>query len=193
MSSGGRLPWDQAFEIARQVAAQLDPYVARLKCVGSVRRRRPTVGDIEFVAEPFIAGDLLGNEEPVLEHVRRAMEGMGRWVKGGPRMMQVTDLFDHGGLTLDLFLAYEPAAWGSIVAIRTGPADLGRYVVTVCRDHGFRHEDGYASVLDTGEVVPTDTEEQFFALAGVECVPASERDELAKKLWSERRNRVEGR
>jgi hypothetical protein len=129
--------------------------------------------------------DLFGGQMPVLDPIRAVMRQLGTWVKGGDRMMQVTDLLGRPGLTLDLYLVHPPSAWGSQLAIRTGPAELGHYVVTACRRFGFRHDNGYAQRLYTGERVPTDTEDQFFALAQVPCVPPQERDELAVRLWAE--------
>lgn len=190
MSVGTRLPWTEACDLAQHVAERLAPAAARLKCVGSVRRRRPTVGDIEFLAEPHFDEDLLGGRIPIIEPVRAAMLELGTWVKGGERMMQVTDLLGRVGLKLDLYLIHPPAAWGSLLAIRTGPAELGRYVVTFCRQHGFRHDGGYAQRLDTGDRVPTDTEEQFFELAGLPCLPPHERDALAERVWAEHRTGV---
>ena len=187
MSVGTRLPWTEACDVAAHVAERLAPAVARLKCVGSVRRRRPTVGDIEFLAEPHFDEDLLGGRIPIIEPVRAAMLELGTWVKGAERMMQVTDLLGRAGLKLDLYLIHPPSAWGSQLAIRTGPAELGRYVVTFCRRNRIRHLDGYAEHLDTRERVPTDTEEQFFALADVPCVPPHERDDLTVRLWAEQR------
>lgn len=183
MSTGPRIPLQEALEIAQEVSARLTPLTARLKCVGSVRRQKETVGDIEFLAEPVMHGDLFDGQTPVLDPIRSELYSMGTWVKGGDRMMQITDLFRRPGLKLDLFLVHPPSAWGSQLAIRTGPADMGHYVVTACRSRGFRHDNGYAQRLDTGERVPTDTEEEFFALAGVECVPPPEREALARRLW----------
>ena len=187
MSRGERIPWEEAYAIASEVAAHLEPWCRRLKCVGSVRRRRPTCSDVEFVAEPHSSTDLLGEQTPLVEPIRDAMLQLGTWVKGGDRMMVVTDLLSRPGLKLDLYLVLPPAAWGSTVAIRTGPADLGRYVVTACRDRGYRHKNGHA--VRSGVRVPTDTEEQFFALAGAECLPPHQRDAQAERLWADHNQR----
>lgn len=182
-SPGHRLLWGEAYAIASEVAAHLEPWCARLKCVGSVRRRRPECGDIEFVAEPPASEDLLGQKTPLVEPIRAAVQELGDWVKGGDRMMQVTDLMGRHGLKLEVYLVSPPASWGSILAIRTGPADLGKYVVTRCREKGYVHSQGFAK--RSGVQIPTDTEEQFFALADVPCVPPHERDALAERLWAE--------
>lgn len=185
MSAGTRIPLHLADHIAKQVSDVLRPVVATLEVVGSVRRRRDTVGDIEFLAQPSFDLDLLGERTPSIEPVKAAMLKLGTWVKGGDRMMQVTDLLGRPGLKLDLYIVHPPSAIGSQLAIRTGPADLGHYVVMRMQYFGYRHTDGYAIKVSTGETVPTDTEEQFFALAGVPCVPPERRDELFARIWRE--------
>lgn len=187
MSAGTRLTLGRALEIVERVVADLEPTVAEIKCVGSVRRRRPDVGDIELLARPLVDVDLFGAQAPRLDILRASLMEMGAWVKGGDRMMQITDLHGVKGLNLDLFICTPPAAWGSLLAIRTGPAALGQYVVTKMRRFRYRHVDGHA--LDTSQhpptLVPTDTEEQFFALAQVPCVPPPERDALMERLANE--------
>lgn len=183
MSTGRRLPFHEAYELARQVSLELGPTVDELKCVGSVRRQRPTVGDIEFLARPLFQHDLLGGSpEPIIEPIRDAMHRLGTWKKGRDRLMVVTNLLGVEGLQLDLYLQHPPSSWGSLLAIRTGPRELGRYCVTRMRARGYRHDQGHVRKIGTEELVPTDTEEQFFELAGVPCVPPRERDALLKRL-----------
>jgi hypothetical protein len=107
---------------------------------------------------------------------------MGEWVSGKDRNLRIRHVLGVEGLKLDLYLAHPPAAWGSTLAIRTGPWQLGKYVVTKMQDYGYRHVDGHAETIDGGVVVPTDTEEQFFALAQVRCVPPRERQALTDQL-----------
>lgn len=185
MSTGRKIPWDDAAAIAEAVSAELTPLVKRIKCVGSVRRRKAECGDIEFLAEPHFDQDLLGGRTAITDPVERRLRELGTWVAGGTRHMRIVDVLGRTGLHLEVYLVHPPASWGSLLAIRTGPADLGRYVMTACRQHGFRHQNGYARRLDTGERVPTDTEAQFFALADVECLPPHRRDVQAEALWAQ--------
>ena len=181
MSSGGfGIPWDEAVHIAAEVSAHLEPWCQRSKCVGSVRRKRPNCGDIEFVIEPHFSEDLLGNKEPLTEPVRAALEKIGAWVKGGDRQMVITDALGTPHLRLEVFLVHPPAQWGSILAIRTGPPDLNAYMMKALRTRGYRHVDGCVKRGD--EVLPTETEEQFFGLVAVPCVAPTKRDELAQWL-----------
>lgn len=196
MSLGTRMSFGDAYGLAEEVSERLGPTVDHLKAVGSLRRRRDTVGDIEFLARPHSTADLFGGATTVhLPEVREAMYGLGTWIKGGPRMMQVTDLLGRLGTRLELYLVHPggctckdcspwgPAAWGSMLAIRTGPEDLGKYCVSRMRERGFRHAHGHVRELDSGKIVATDIEEDFFRLAGVECLSPRLRDEQAAGLW----------
>ena len=181
MSTGTKLPWDEAYALAEAAANQLRPHVVRLKAVGSLRRRRPEVGDIEFLAEPFMEpSDLFGSLAPDVAPVRKVLEQLGTWVKGGERQMQITDLDGREGLKLELYLVHPPAQWGSLLAIRTGPWELGRHAVTLMRQRGLRHEDG--RVLKGRELVPTPTEQDFFAAAGLPLIEPHLRDEFAQQV-----------
>lgn len=187
---GGPVDLAVALELGRRAAELIAPTVIRCKAAGSLRRRRERLGDIEFVVEPLFEQDLFDPimSKPALEDLKRTLRGMGRWRKGGDRYMQITDLFGVEGLRLEVFAVHPPAQWGSILAIRTGPKELGEYCVTVMKGNGLRHVDGHIENRK-GEVVPTPTEEDFFAAAGVDCVPPAQRDQLAEQLLGGRYHR----
>jgi DNA polymerase/3'-5' exonuclease PolX len=182
VSFGRRLPFSEAYALAERVSQLLEPVCARSKCVGSVRRKRPDCGDIEFLVEPYqVETSLFGEREPDADLIRYAFAGHGREVKGGDRMIQYADLFGAEGVVLDLYLQHEPAEWGSLLAIRTGPAELGIHAMLGFRARGLRHTNGFVA----GH--PTPTEEEYFRLAGLECVPPWERDAYARRLNQEQR------
>lgn len=182
MSSGTKLPFQEALDVARRLTEELKSVVARSKVAGSLRRRRPEVGDIELVIEPHLVEvDLFGRHDPGLEEIRAVVQEWGTILKGGDRMIQVVDVYGKVGLKVDLFLVHPPAQWGSILAIRTGPAELGQLAVTLMRERGFRHRSGYAVNVATGAPVPTPTEEAFFELAGLPCLPPARRDSPAAR------------
>ena len=185
MSTGTSLLWDEAYALAEAVANQLRPHVLRLKAVGSLRRRRPYVGDLEFLAEPRMEpSDLFGSLAPDVAPVRKVLEELGTWVKGGERMMQITDFDGREGFKLEVYLAHPPAQWGSLLAIRTGPYELGRHAVTIMRQRGFRHDGG--RVLKGDELVPTPTEQDFFAAAGLPLIEPHLRDDFAEQCGAKK-------
>ena len=169
-----RRPLLEAETVANSVLAHLAPFVKRAVVAGSVRRRRPDVKDIEIVAEPLDVPDgLFGETRPGVAEIREAAAAWGHVTKGGDKYIQVADVLGSG-MALDLFLVTPPASWGTILTIRTGPADFSQMLVTKLRGRFMRCEGG--RVLGRGRVeVPTPTEEDFFAACGVDYLPPEER------------------
>ena len=195
MSPGRLVPWAEAYALALYASEHLTPHVVRLKAVGSIRRRREYVGDLEFLVEPRMvtAPDLFDpKNEPELGPLREQLVQLGRWLQGGERQMAITDFNGRQGLRLELYICWSPASWGTLLAIRTGPVDLSRAAVTRLHAHGRRSEHG--RVIDSGgHEVPTPTEEHFFAAAGLPCVPPRARDALVAKLNNSARFSSTGR
>lgn len=186
MSTGVRLAFDDALELAGALVDELRPAVKRLKVAGSLRRRRPDVGDIEIVAEPHLyAADLFGRLEPDLTEVRYIARSWGPLLKNGDRMIQVGDVHGRIGFKCELYLVHPPAQWGSILAIRTGPADLGQIAMGRMLAFGYKHRQGLVFRIADRHVMPTPTEEEFFRYADLPLVPPARRDELAARVLAE--------
>lgn len=180
MSTGIAVPWAEAVCIAERISKAIEPHVVRIKAVGSLRRKRPYARDLEFVAEPRMIGvDLFGNQAPDVAPVRSALLQLGTWVKGGEKLMQITDVGGRPGFNCELHLV-AASSWGSAIAIWTGPKELGHEAVTRMRERKLRHED--MRVMRGTEVIPTPTEEDFFAAAGLPCLPPPARDDFAHQL-----------
>lgn len=155
---------------------------------GSVRRSAPTVGDIEHVivertlmeAAP---GEIWPSERPgvrsrlddlvasgvMSRHV--LPDGTQRW---GDKYRAVV----WGGAKHDLFFATEDNL-GAILAIRTGPKDFSRELMTRLRQRGRRMIDGQVWRLNEvgigDEVIPCPSEEKFFELCGVPWLEPAKR------------------
>ena len=173
------MPLEHAQWIADHLLERLEPHLKRVVVAGSIRREIPTVGDIEIVGEPHLNGDLFDvGGTPILEGLRAELRSIGRIVKGGDRYIRTH--LTKPDVYADIFLVSPPAQWGSILAIRTGPSTLSQHAVTKMKDNGYVHMNGHVRSIDTGEVVPTETEEQFFSLAGLTCPLPRHRDHLAK-------------
>jgi DNA polymerase (family 10) len=191
MSTGTRLPLAEAQHIAGQIYGQLDPSCERLAIAGSIRRRRPDVGDIELVAVPrFLTEyvDLWGGttQRSLLDAAlaREEAERVLERISGGERYVKLRHL--RSGLQVDLFICLPPAQWGVILAVRTGPADFSQWLVNLARRQGnhvaggalrlgLRDHSTPAEKLCTCPVIPTPTERDFFAALGARYVEPAER------------------
>ncbi len=175
---GFKMEWKHAYSIAQEISEHLKPHVIELKCVGSVRRKKPEVGDIEFVCRPQMQTDLVGGAYPILDVIEKALGEIGTRRMGDQRLLAYGDIYGFKGLKLDLFVCWPPASFGSLVAIRTGPWELSKHAMTMLDRNGYKHTLGHIERKDTGAVVAADTEERFFELAGIPCVVPSKRQEL---------------
>lgn len=164
-----------ARSLAIKVIDRLSPYVDRAEIAGSLRRGVEFPKDIEVVVIPScISDDLFGDEERfTTREITDACCGMGRVLKSGTRYVQVDQVLGSP-YRLDLFMVHPPAEWGTIFAIRTGPAPFSQEMVTRIRGRLWRCVDGHV-VDDRGKVVPTPEEEDFFRAAGLTWIPPEDR------------------
>lgn len=159
--TGTRLTLHDADLIAANVQAAI---LGESIVAGSVRRRRPEVGDIEMLVHRHAAVRL------------SVREGLypGEWesVKGGGLDWSYWQLQHANGYKLDLF-RFDDNNRGSILLIRTGPWQFSKQFVIALRRRGFRHEGGY--VKNDRGIVPCPDEATAFRLAGMPFVAQQDR------------------
>jgi len=181
-TTGTRLDLADADRIAGAVRAQID---GESIVAGSVRRRCPTVGDVEVLVHAAATVRLdvaAGGLYPGLYSYRGAWETIrGGHVCNDPTHRQSWkqwQLRDRtGAITLDLY-RFDDFNRGSMLLIRTGPAAFSKRFVTELRRRGLRHEGGYvrSSAEPVGEaIVPCPLEKDAFALAGMAWVEPEDR------------------
>ena len=176
----GKIPWEEAAQIAQDFLTVIAPFTEQASVAGSVRRGKPLVGDVEIVVQPIM--------EPVMGLFgamgeRSALDDFpwtawGEVVKDGPRFKQVVL---SSGVTLDVFIVMPPAQWGLIYLLRTGPAAFSRWVVTPRRKGGalpsnLRVKDG--AIWRGHELIPTPTEQAVFDVLGLDWMAPAVRAPL---------------
>jgi DNA polymerase/3'-5' exonuclease PolX len=188
MSSAGQtgLPLAVAEALAARLVERLTPACARIQVAGSIRRRKETVKDIELVCIPkhdpvnrldLLLGRLLETDDrPIFRSRRDLLTAMGKPVNNDPDVRRWGERYRrfylwandrHGIVAVDLFLA-TVNNWGAILAIRTGPDEFSKALVTHIKYRTpYRQEDGALVRKDTGEVIPVPEEADYFRLAGV--------------------------
>ncbi len=156
----------------------------QVEIAGSIRRQKPEVKDIEIVAQPYLRTDLFGaplDEDSQLDALvgkmiregtlKKRLNGEGNTQAYGQKFKA---LVTSDGMPLDLFLVRPPAQWGAVFAIRTGPADYSKFLVTACQGMGLRCVDGRLVYTD-GATFASPTEEAFFKGCGVPWIPPEQR------------------
>lgn len=187
VDADGRVGLTRARSAAQQLLEFLAPACKRAAVVGSVRRRRQRVKDLELLVEPKVFGvppvDIFTQqpEIPTLDQQLATAFDAG-WLqpadKNGQRMKTLRILSKAGDLVdwlkVDLFVVMPPAQWGSLMMIRTGPADYSQWMVTrrsaggICPDH-MRFYGGalMQTTYTTEEVVPTPEEDDLYRAMGL--------------------------
>lgn len=145
----------------------------RIEVVGSVRRKKPIVHDVELLLEPKTETrevDLFGTTETVslFEALYAEVPQSGAIVPimGGSRLKR----FAFRDTQCELFVMLQPSQWGMGMVIRTGPAEFSHRLVTP-RSQGGWLPDG-CRVHDLGiyhatsGLIETPTEESVFEVIG---------------------------
>jgi len=194
--------------IGMEVVEAMAPGCDRVMIAGSVRRGKAEVKDIEIVyisrmveeqVDLFNVAEMPATEGLIGDLVRNGFWHFDDQVKrNGPLHKRlVRPIYNSPGVgvprvVIELFRAVIEN-WGLILALRTGPADFNRLLVT--RLTGAMPADmqmrgGF--LWRRGQRLETPTEEIFFEEIGVPCWAPEERSaaRLARWLWE--RGRGEG-
>jgi DNA polymerase/3'-5' exonuclease PolX len=187
-----RFELEYAEMVALAIKHHFDPFFERLEIAGSIRRRKPTVKDIELVGIPKMREVTLPQtslfEDPTIERVSRAQEAIDAYnaIEGqslefpiqktsgltvdGDRMKKLMELPTE--VPIDLFLTTQEQ-WGYIFVLRTGPTQWNYRLVKRCKQVGLRLEGG--TVYRGRDSLPVFSEEQMFRLARVKWVEPQDR------------------
>lgn len=165
-----KYPLAEARRIASEVVEELRPFCKRIELAGSIRRKKPMVGDAEIllIPEEYSTGLL---ENGLASIVNRWPKVKGELEYGKTKY---TKREHPSGIKLDIFFA-EEGNWGAQLAIRTGPAEYSHKVLARgWVRNGFKSEGGY--LWKDGKRYEAPEEEDLFRLAGVKYVPPEDRN-----------------
>jgi len=159
-----RVPLAQGERIAEAVEKDLEPLVQAAIIVGSIRRRRPAVGDVEFVVLP-----------KNLKAFDRAVRAMG--FAGGPKMRIYKRAVE--GIPVELYIAHEPEELGAMTLMYTGDYKLNVAMRARAKRMGYKL-DQYGIWKDDRLVFQSPDEKEFFDFVGMEWHAPEERS-LARR------------
>lgn len=188
MSAGRRVPLATARLLAEEVIGLLSATAARIEIAGSIRREAMTVGDIELVLIPKfdqVPSGLFGETTDVDLHYQRVQELLEQGllthrldVNGRQACGRRYQRLSYEGLGLDLFCVHPPAQFGLIMAIRTGPAEFSKALVTKkfvggLLPYGMQVTDG--QIIDRGHPIETPEESDVFRVLGLDYIEPHDR------------------
>lgn len=165
----------QAVADAEAFRAMFSDCYERWTIAGSVRRRKPEVSDIEHVVIPKFAdlegAGLFAQRTNLLwrkldEYVAAGVIGKHVYANG----FKWGDKFrgaEFRGFAHELYTT-DADSWGAQLAIRTGPWEFSRHLVSEIKKHGMRNDEG--CVWRGEQRVAVASEEEYFALCGVAFV-----------------------
>lgn len=202
------IPLAIAERCAREVCALLAPACQQITIVGSIRRMKPLVKDIEILARPKPSRPVFGEPRSagsgldvlvarLIDQRELARRPDPKERKDGPKHKTLW-LPRSGGVPIDLFIAASGGGnWGNLVTIRTGDYLFSKALVTArsaggLMPAGMRQEGGFlwrgATCLDCF------TETSYFAALGITDIPdPATRDEaMAHRLRAAMTKRVRG-
>lgn len=190
MSGGERVPLDEALGAARALAYLIKDACIRVEIAGSIRRQKPTIGDIDLVVEPFMANvfDMFGEASGEMANLTDerldelvAIKKIGKRLdkNGRPAWGEQLKRATYNGLNVDIQSVLDPQTWGMWLLIRTGPADFNRRIVTPrwqggLLPPGMEVRDGF-QLWRMGARVPTPTEHSVFEAYGLDYVAPEDR------------------
>lgn len=136
-----RLSRDEVLPTALKLVDELAEDCMDIVLAGSLRRKRPDVGDIEIVAIPILPADLFGDADPAattrLDRRLRKLAAEHRVSihQFGPKAKRLSIVLPCKiRVGVDLYTT-DAERWPITLAIRTGPADYAKAFVTP-RDRG---------------------------------------------------------
>jgi DNA polymerase/3'-5' exonuclease PolX len=171
-------PYNEVLPIAQRIIKGIAPYCERVEIAGSLRRKRPLIGDIEIVALPKRQLDLLGEPSklPTMLDMFLRARLCDDLVKDGDKYKQ----FPYAGHQVDLFLPASADHWGCIFLIRTGSYEFNQWLMSVQqRKAGVLFRDGLLR-NGRGITIPTPEEGDVFKALGLPFIAPELRDD---NLW----------
>lgn len=145
-----RYPRALACRVARELCAALEPVTCRLIVAGSLRRRKPDVGDVEILFIPrrgpaarpsdFFARPNVDLAAELLDRLlqtgclaqRLSVRGLPAWGPSNKLAVHVAT-----GMPVDFFTATEEN-WFNYLVCRTGSAETNRRIAMAAQAHGIK-------------------------------------------------------
>jgi DNA polymerase (family 10) len=155
----GKILLDRAEKIAEAIVAKLKPYCKQIEIAGSIRRRRPFIGDIDIV---LIPSDPWNLHQEILGMCRPFPAKMS-----GSKIMRVTVVSNSGPVQVDIYFADE-TTWATLLLIRTGSTENNIRLCLRAKQRGWHlAADGSGLFNEAGQRIAGDSEQSIYEALGL--------------------------
>ncbi len=157
-------------DIAQSLVQDLQDYCDRIEIVGSIRRARAAVNDIDLIAIPKFQWErddtLFG--QPVRNNLLEAklsqlclLEEL-HLITNGPKFKRFHKIIDDDRIPIDIYTA-SPETWWTLLLVRTGSQrhniQLARRAIEL---HMQLKADGSGLVTPGGDIIPIESEKDIY-------------------------------
>jgi DNA polymerase (family X) len=173
-----------ALDVANGFVSDIQSVCERLEIVGSLRRRREIVNDIDVLVIPKTVvvpdSSLFGGTTQVnlLDAQLSQLNSAGRlgMERNGPRIKRCYMSCDDDLIGIDLYIA-TPATWWTLLLIRTGSRAHNIWLAAMAAEcHMQLKADGSGIIDPSGRLIQIQSEEHIFEILGVPYRPPQERE-----------------
>lgn len=180
---------------AQPLFERLQQVCTRVEIVGSIRRRKPKVSDIEFLIIPMQTYDMF--QAPMGYHPAY-LEMMGGFIRFSRKMREEGKikcdradnlkgkadgknlLLWYDGIPIDIFVANEQN-WGNQKRLRTGSTKFNFEIDKVLKKQGMTSKDGF--IFANGKYINTPTEKMAFDIMNIDYIEPQDRS-VPESQWA---------
>lgn len=146
--------------IAEDLVSELVPFCEKIEIVGSIRRERATVNDIDLVVIPK-PGQLTNIKQrlwTLAKPFHSTVTGQDKYLK----------ILSYKGIQADVYIA-DATTWATLLLIRTGSREHNIMLARLARQQGMKlNADGHGLTWISKDVnIHCATEEQLFQKLGL--------------------------
>lgn len=169
-----KLSLKTAEDIAGIVVSLVDAWCKKIEVVGSIRRKKPEVRDIDFLVLP---SDWKSLKDTMITMARVKV------VLSGDKVFRTLMPLEGGEWVQVDFYKTEPETYGILKLIRTGSAEHNVWLAKLAIKKGMRLHYSQGLTQD-GKVIAGSEEKEVFDALGLEYVAPSEREIVNRKpVW----------
>lgn len=160
------IPRKQAIGVVEEIVNVLKPVSTKVEAVGSFRRQKAFLHDIEFVCIPKKEMTQVSLFEQKSQRSLAFLKSVQQWkrIKGDWMSGKYVQFLHASEIVVDIFFA-EEINYGWIKLIRTGPKEYSKRVAGVMiKKAGYYSENGLIKRFPRGEIISVPEEINIYKL-----------------------------